>query len=438
MNLREFLSPDADTSRFIALMCVTSAIGVAGALRYTLTFNDGIQTAERDYRKNESHCALDAPDEHLRRALRPERVTRILGPIPSVLVTLGILGTFLGIGLAVAKAIPALRAGSEPQQVRDALRGLLEAVKFKFQTSAWGILFSLGFLGLSTWFEAWIHRQIAASAARLTPARRSLGGELGGQMERVLRDELARGFGRIDDSLQSTLKALSSSATELGQGVGKLAGILDPFRQQILSATDAIQASSNKLGNLGRDIEVSLAKISTTLTNAGRAQQEALSMSLGDLTRTLERSTRDQQEALKSSLAGVSRTLQDAVGELRKALDEQHNISKQMAQQQAKAASDLRDGMQQSLQRMEGSLRDLGQMQASGMQKLVEQQASAADSLEGLRVTLGRFQTDLSRLLELIEQFQAQVAVRPPVPSFGSHSHDPSGAGGGDDHGNGF
>ncbi len=413
------LHPDHGAATFIKGMFALSALGGFLAVRDLRKISEALPEVERRYVENVANGGHDAPDDYLRAALPFERAKQRIAPFPGALVTLGILGTFLGIGMAVKNAIPALEHGNSPQQVQDALRALLEAVQFKFQTSAWGILFSLAFIAFTGLVEAWLSRALEGAVARIAPARRTLASSLGEALQSTLREELGRGFGRIDQSLQQTLQGLSASASTLTEGVTLLASTVSAFGGSVSSTAQSLAQSSNKLGSLGRDIDASLAQVAHTLSDAAQAQQKMLATALGELSSKMQSATQAQQQSLNASLQQMSTSLLHAVGEQRQALDAQQQLAAQAAQTQQRSADELRKTINASLENMTGTIQYFAKHQSEGMARLEQHQAESAAALKDLQATLKVFQENNVRLLDIMERARESAAQAPrgaPVP----------------------
>lgn len=80
-------------------------------------------------------------------ATTPERVAGIM---PSLLLVVGLLGTFIGIGIALnsASAILASVKSSSMDQTMTELMYMMQGLGTKFKTSTWGII---GYLGFKAW-----------------------------------------------------------------------------------------------------------------------------------------------------------------------------------------------------------------------------------------------------------------------------------------------
>ena len=130
---------------FVVAMGAHFAVGAAYALIQLRLVGPRLEQAGIEY-ANEWNERM-TPHEYLRLGVNEQRFEKVLDAVPGLLVTLGILGTFIGLGIAIAEAS---RAMSEPAQAMEGLKGLLSTVSFKFQASAWG--------SCSRWCSPWRSR----------------------------------------------------------------------------------------------------------------------------------------------------------------------------------------------------------------------------------------------------------------------------------------
>ena len=70
--------------------------------------------------------------------------------MPGLLLVIGLLGTFVGLGIALNKASEILQQaqGAGMDQAMGNLMGMMEGLGTKFKTSTWGII---GFLLFKAW-----------------------------------------------------------------------------------------------------------------------------------------------------------------------------------------------------------------------------------------------------------------------------------------------
>ena len=87
--------------------------------------------------------------------------------LPSMLLVFGLLGTFIGLGLALTEAANALGPGAD---ALSRLTPIMDSLGSKFKTSTWGIF---AFLSLKVWFtlRPYDERRNAWAAAKLRAMR---------------------------------------------------------------------------------------------------------------------------------------------------------------------------------------------------------------------------------------------------------------------------
>lgn len=129
--------------------------------------------------------------------------------LPGILLVLGLLGTFLGLGLALNKASSILMDASSSTAGMDSamsnLMGMMQGLGTKFKTSTWGII---AFLGLKAWSSV-----NSFEEKRLRWCIRKIKGELDKKRkEEVLRDEeinsrLMRSIQKLGSDLCTTLQS---------------------------------------------------------------------------------------------------------------------------------------------------------------------------------------------------------------------------------------
>jgi hypothetical protein len=129
--------------------------------------------------------------------------------LPSLLLVFGLLGTFIGLGLALTEAADALKPGAD---ALASLTPIMDSLGSKFKTSTWGII---AFLGLKIWFtftpyderrHAWAaarHRVLVSAAAE--QARLQRDGE---------RRELVEAIRRHGDGMQESQQRALQQTSE--------------------------------------------------------------------------------------------------------------------------------------------------------------------------------------------------------------------------------
>ena len=149
--VRFLFVPEAALSMFFFVIFVL--ILVFGVITYRRNRNRLIDFREGASEEYSKISQKTPPEMFLKRGL--ERLSAgdgILEGIPDVFVSVGILATFIGLGIAIQEAAGLLIAEKFEM---EKMIGLLGIIAFKFQTSVWGIAFSLIFrrFGVENYFS---------------------------------------------------------------------------------------------------------------------------------------------------------------------------------------------------------------------------------------------------------------------------------------------
>lgn len=351
------------TPAFLAVMVVLSLLGFAVAGWTRVKMPGELRTLESAFLREAARLSHHmSPEEYLRLHMHEERVVHTLDAIPGALITLGILGTFIGLGMAVGEAAAAM---TDETAAIAALESLMVTVGVKFQTSAWGILLSLLFSMIIRFpLIAWMDGAIEASARTLVQHLR--GSDDGMReafeasavaMERAYREGAAqlnaaieaaldRKLGTLAVSMRSAAEALDKNAGELSRGAGKLhdgaaemakavSQVGPLIRDQLKETQQALVAGSEKqrqamtgaLGAMATDLERQLKLGREAAATAAEQQKLAQQESGAMLNRGLERlnksteELRQTQALLVVELSKISRTQEDFREQLKEFVD---------------------------------------------------------------------------------------------------------------------
>ncbi len=394
-ELKEFLRPqEIGWPFFIVMVAVVIGGGIVAVLGMR-RFDERLAVAKIRYESNRLGVGSEAPEVFLLRDVRPDALMRVLGPLPGVLVTLGILGTFLGLGLAVGHAVPALAPGTPQPQVLAALQLLLKKVKFKFQISAWGISFSLCFTALNVLLERRTRSRLEEASSALQQYRK----HLKDQLAEPMREGIERGFAALGTALQASLEqmatgasTLANNASELKNSVGALSTHVGNFGGRVEEASKQLVDSSKQLGRLGEKIDGSLQRMTTELggqlKGATEKQQVSLDRSLQTLTSTLS-----------TSLDGMGKQAKDA------------------ASDQKRAATEQRNALATSLTALGTNVRELRENLGREMGQLGEYHAKMAAALGRLDGTMSALERHNALLLGAVEKVHAAGPAPEPLPA---------------------
>ncbi|WDZ95568.1 hypothetical protein Herbaro_19115 [Herbaspirillum sp. WKF16] len=186
-SVSSFLLPQLDGSSFAALQVFFALVFVVAVVAIPLLLRKHARAGQWERRLAE----LDGADVQALAHATPEELSdavatapeRWAGMLPGLLLMLGLLGTFIGIGLALSEV-----AGLSGANAARGLAPVMDALGANFKISAWGIL---AFLFLRIWTIAFPHEQARlAWSAKLVGARAAQAAERLAQQEAEQRRQL--------------------------------------------------------------------------------------------------------------------------------------------------------------------------------------------------------------------------------------------------------
>lgn len=243
--------------------------------------------------------------------------------IPNIFVSIGILATFLGLGVAIQSAAALLKSNTvELAKLND----VLGIIAFKFQTSVWGIMFSLLFqkIIVNTYFEfkenivSAMHEKLYEKVkAGIHKTLDEQNGLLEQQIE--LQKETQQLNQNNMDSLQNLTKEhMDSFAAMMQANMTGFANIMqqsfDKFNQTMQDNFSNYNSSMNdsmqKFSNLTEDyraISEQFAQNVNNFANETNAQNKLRSQQLAEFNDNLE----TQKNYLDSQMERFIQNLQD-------------------------------------------------------------------------------------------------------------------------------
>ncbi|UCO96411.1 methyl-accepting chemotaxis protein [Metapseudomonas lalkuanensis] len=326
--------------------------------------------------------------------------------MPGILLILGLLGTFLGLGIALNKASTILveaNAGGGMDSAMANLMGMMEGLGTKFKTSTWGIT---AFLLLKAWAakNGYEERRLRWCVGKMKAAfehsrqeqkRERL------QSQQAVIDALAK----IDQSLLSQMEAnrqlLDLQCKLSKHGNATVTNALDATRQAVENLQQAVLPQIQTLNATSLDTNKSLTEANTHLHRHSEQNQQLLDD--GQATRnTLEQFV----EANSRNLGAIS----------------------QAATQMAEAASDVGqsagqlqtaiDGFKVGVADVLGNLQqDLGStidlMGKSFAQNMDGMAATMADATTGISTAVADLSDNVGRTMESVQQSNSEsVAIQ--------------------------
>lgn len=305
-------------------------------------------------------------------ATAPEKLAEIM---PGMLLVVGLLGTFIGLGLALNHAsnilgqANALSAGAAADSMQN-LMGLLQGLGTKFKTSTWGIL---GFVLLKIWSEltrfeekrlTWVigkvkaelenrkQGQSAAASARqealLTKIGDATNGIVGGmaqqialliQNQKVLQrhamqqieqstKEIREDLGHVHAETHAMSAAMAQFTTgtqgvveNMADAAQRMAGGADKVGTGASELVGAIRAFEEQFTDVLDKVRKDLGTAIHDMSTQASSTLERGSAQLGDATREISTALGVLSEDVKQTMGEVKGSIEKALGIQKKAAE---------------------------------------------------------------------------------------------------------------------
>ncbi len=275
-------------------------------LKDSLVTRDGSNSGPIVYKTEEASFYINEE-----RLLAQHLNLRFWNSVPTILVGLGILGTFIGMvsGLMFFSSDVDF---ARTEAIQDAIEGLISGVSIAFVTSVWGMLTSLVFNVVEKACIGWAGRQIA---------------ELQRCLDRIFtlttQEDIAF---RQEDELAQQTAALKSFSTDLANEIKS--AMVQGRREIVQELQKAPNAFSDAMANR---LAPSLAELNAAVQALREQKEESSTEAVGKLVEEFRNSisgeTVSQMETLASTVDDVSRSLRDLPGQM---ADMMENVQKQI------------------------------------------------------------------------------------------------------------
>lgn len=321
-------------------------------------------------------------------ATSSEKLAEIM---PGMLLVVGLLGTFLGLGMALNHASAILSQSNAVADSMGDLLGLLQGLGTKFKTSTWGIM---GFVMLKIWSEVtrfdekrliWVIDKVKGELDRRARERQAAEerkqGELFKQISRAsahivdgisaavsqadrsqqqlltaINETLTQGFNRVDHSLlrthaemetlllsstrtvhgtlvsiQQTQQSSSEALVSFTQGTQEIVQHMADAAGVMASGADKVSSAANGLENVvhefGGQFRTVLDDVRRDLSNAIGTMSERSAATLKEGSEKLEGATREISKALGVLSENVEGTMKQVETSIKQALKTQTESS---------------------------------------------------------------------------------------------------------------
>lgn len=362
--------------------------------------------------------------------------------VPTLLVTIGLLGTFLGLAVSIDTASVMLRSGSSDaigSEQLGRLSLLLGGIGLKFKSSAWGLLASM--LIRPPMYQ-WVTLTRRREAERLVHERSK-------ELEDARAADTNRRHGELMVAYSTLLDQMTHSIAHLGQ---QTIAVTKEVCEQSSRSNTQLAAIGESLTNLNKTLLTipesidSLRQAGASLTAGAKNFQEGTRKSLEGLATTMTQMDTGQKEAMREiskvssdasrSIANATRemsqNLEAKLGQAVKSLTEQSTQSSNVLLHHTNdtkiAISAALASMTSTVEKQYSATQDLNalveemQKQTSSMKNTF---AEISNSLKSAMSQIARTQPEkqIETLLTIrsrLDQVVQSVTPRPephPVPS---------------------
>ena len=391
---------------FVFLMAVIFISGTVYAFLVVKEFTAEISTLKNKYMENGNKYATRlTPQEYFELHLEEGHASHLISSVPGFLVSLGILGTFIGLGIAVGEASGAMNSNLDTveamTEMQDALNGLLTAISFKFQASAWGILSSLIFSAtIQVWFGVRLENLIESASREVmdfykTPAA-AIAAELEGLESAIERSLSTLGpqlGGVLREAVQILEAKISEPMKEMNVQIVKLGDSLSI----VSTSANQMKASAEGLGNMSEKVDESLQNVSRTIGQQLAQANLQTKHSLENMEKSISKSTKKQIETAEKQLLAMQSNLQD----MKKSILES-------SQGQVRAATQMSNDVKETIKHMQSEINRLLKMSNQIQTKSEGRMKDIGQAIQGMNGSIGRVDKTIGESAE-VNQKMANV-----------------------------
>ncbi len=302
-----------------------------------------LETIEAEYNKQSKKFD---PNVFLRMKLQESEASEYkITSIPNILVSVGILATFLGLGIALKQASEILSSVGTVELLK--LNSVLAIIAFKFQTSVWGLTLSILFQKFAIDYFVTLKQEYQQRALETLYANKETGIEDLLQKQSLLLEEQLKEiqhFNHSVGSLEQSSDSFAKSAIGFIQTTDSLKHVVNTFN---LTTAESLNIIEERLENVFKE---QLEKINgineatlTTHQQAGKLLQIRLN---------------HMESATENQLAAMYKQVDNLMVETRNILVENINkMNNQMLSGMVKIANQATVVNEQSMEVQQDSIR---------------------------------------------------------------------------------
>jgi hypothetical protein len=390
----------------------------------------------------------------------PEKIAEIM---PGMLLVIGLLGTFLGLGLALNKAsailgqAQAMSAGAAADSLSH-LMGLLQGLGTKFKTSTWGIT---GFIFLKVWIEStrfeekrltWViskvkaelemrkrqkiaeasnkrealHAEIAAVAAHVVAGLEEQIGKMlvleQGQHKQLIQriENINKGQGELLVELRANREAMtqfSASMLSVVDNMGRVAQRMVEGADRIGSAADRMAQGADKVGKAANGLVGAVDEFQTQFTHVLNDVRNDLGAAIKDMSAqaavTLEKGSAQLSDAtreISAALGVLSADVKNTMNEVKHSIGDALKIQRRASEEFTLSSRALNENIEATT----GIVGQLARPIEDGLR-------AVSDSGQHMRSVGRSLDSSLAAMRRVIESLEPLSEALKPLAS--SHKH---------------
>ena len=357
---------------------------------------------------------------------------RLLAAVPSLLVAIGVIGTFAGLQMGLG----GVDLGSgELRDVKEGIYGMLSGASIAFQSSLWGIALSVIF----NLFEKYKERKVRANISEIqnrvdflyprinpeqmlveiadagkqgTETMQGLAEQIGNKMqEAVIQSGESIGNALKENLHEILAPALEKMAVEAKTGSEKalesmLERFMDGFGKAGEDQRDMMDKSSNEVRRAIADFGEEMARFLNGLDERAKDVEEkniARNEQLGTLVRDYEARNEERQ-------AKMSAQFEALMNEIGQGIREQMDTQRQLDQERGADAQRRMEEMRSSQENLSRQLQSMLSYQDESHGRLHEKLSALSESFERISGTNQSAAEDFKASSEKMRQASSQLS----------------------------
>lgn len=355
---------------------------------------------------------------------------RLAQSTPSILISLGILGTFLGLSVAILQF-----DHSSSDTIRTSINSLLSGMGTAFFTSVFGMLFSVVFLLLERTRYNDLCNAVDSLCERTDQAYRQsseqffdkrlekISGQISG-LQLSFGDNLDKVF---DEKVTPVMTDISKKLENPAQAV--VDGLIEEFRNLTSGLSDALtEKVNNKMNDLLEQFILATdamkevpGSIDTATTNLLKASGESIESQKAFTDETKKRfeklagdlsdSVKNQMSAIKTQFDNVAEAFKGIPQEIAGSVEAQKGVTSEFAEQIV-ALKSIQDIYNTAIERISGANKDLADAK-SNIATLTSKITTAAESIQsastGMVKSNEKMLSDFEEIYKLNRDVTGQV-----------------------------